>query len=123
MRELKSVADACRCVNASQMRYSVSPGNKIRSGKGLLASGPSSARRHSMGCLDQNGKGQNQYRRLLIHPFVQVTVMAAADYGAAHKKGVPFLLAFASKSCLRTKGKGASDGTVRGQPGRKDHKG
>src|SRR5258705_237452 len=49
--------------------------------------------------------------------------MAAADYGAAHKKSVPFLLAFASKSCLRTKGKGASDGTVRGQPGRKDHKG
>jgi len=37
MRELKSVADACRCVNASQMCYSASPGNKIRSGKGLLA--------------------------------------------------------------------------------------
>ena len=37
MRELKSVADACKCVNASQMCYSASPGNKIRSGKGLLA--------------------------------------------------------------------------------------
>jgi hypothetical protein len=26
-----------------------------------------------MGCVDQNAKGQNQHRRLLIHPFVQVT--------------------------------------------------
>jgi hypothetical protein len=26
-----------------------------------------------MGCVDQNAKGQNQYRRLLIHLFVQVT--------------------------------------------------
>src|SRR5258708_741643 len=33
----------------------------------------SSARCCSMGCVDQNAKGQNQYRRLLIHPFVQVT--------------------------------------------------
>src|SRR6266850_720627 len=121
MRELKSVADACKCVNASQMRSSVSPGNKIRSDKGLLPSGPSSARRYSMGCLDQNGKGQNQYRRLLIHPFVQVTTEGHRPITARHTKKASPLLAFASKSCLRTKGKGASDGTVRGQPGRKNH--
>src|SRR5258708_32932478 len=49
--------------------------------------------------------------------------MAAADYGAAHKKGAPFLLAFASKSCLRTKGKGGSNGTVRGNQEAKTTKG
>src|ERR1700693_1976842 len=47
--------------------------------------------------------------------------MAAAEYGAAHKKAPP-LLAFASKCYLRTKAKGGRSGTVRGQPGRKNHK-
>ena len=76
-----------------------------------------------MGCVDQNAKEQNQYSRLLIHPFVQVTTegMAAADHGAAHKKSPP-LLAFASNCYLRTKGKGGHNGTVGGQPGRKNHK-
>jgi len=125
MRELKSVADACKCVNASQTRYSVRPGNKIRSDKGLLPSGPSSARRYSMGCLDQNGKGQNQYRRLLIHPFVQVTTEGhgGGRLRRGTQKGAPFLLAFASKSCLRTKGKGGSNGTVRGNQDAKTTKG
>jgi hypothetical protein len=47
--------------------------------------------------------------------------MAAGDYGTAHKKA-PLLIAFASKCYLRTKQKGGPNGTIRGQPGRKNHK-
>jgi hypothetical protein len=48
--------------------------------------------------------------------------MTAADYGAARKKDNPLLLAFASKCYLRIKGMGGRNGTVGGQPGRKNRK-
>src|SRR5882757_5035301 len=115
MRELKSVADACKCVNASQMRSSVSPGNKIRSDKGLLPSDPSSARCYSMGCLDQNGKGQNQYRRLLIHPFVQVTTEGHG--GGRLRRGTPkkrpLFACFCIKVLSQDQREGREHGTVR----------
>src|SRR5712671_224951 len=85
---------------------------------------PSSARCCSMGCVEQDAKGQNQYRRLLIDLFVQITTEGhgRGRLRRGTKKCAPFLLAFASKSYLTTQGKGGSNGTVRRQPGRKSHK-
>src|SRR5882757_2055338 len=68
---------------------------------------PSSARCCSMGCVDQNAKGQNQYRRLLIDLFVQITTEGhgRGRLRRGTKKCAPFLLALHQSPVSGPKGR------------------